>query len=79
MIHWTKVKKAVEEAGGVWTDREAGEAFLAGRSAMPADEPDVVFDKSKPYAEISGFDARFPRARYMQNRVYFDAQGKKVG
>lgn len=79
MIHWTKLKKAVEEAGGTWTNREEAETFLAGQGLMPADEPDVVFDDSKPYGVIVGSDDRWPGARFSQGGHLFNAQGKKVG
>lgn len=73
MIHWTKLKQAVESAGGTWTNREDAEVFLAGR--MP--EEDVpVFDKSRPYFEVSG---RTDGAYYKQGDTYFNQQGKKVG
>ena len=80
MIHWTKIKKAVEDNGGTWTDREAGEAFLAGLG-VTVSEPEVAvtFDRSKPHGVIAGSDDRWPGAAYSQGGHIFNAQGKKVG
>lgn len=84
MLHWTKLKKAVEEAGGTWTTREEAEAFLAsvGQDVVATQiEPkaSVAFDPSRPYSEVIGSDPRFPGAAYGQGGHYFNKQGKKVG
>jgi len=74
-IHWTKLKRAVEDAGGTWTTREEAETFLASAGVVVADEPEVVFDPSKEHTEVFGGGA----ARYGQGGHYFDTAGKKVG
>lgn len=85
MIHWTKIKKAVEDNGGTWTDRAAGEAFLVINGIVleesePAPAtPAVTFDASKPHGTFHGEDARYPGAKFSQGGHYFNAQGKKVG
>ncbi len=77
MIHWTHIRKAVQDAGGTWTTREEGEAFLAGLNVVVAEE--TLFDRNKPYGTVHGYDARFPDAAYLQGGAYFDKRGKKVG
>jgi len=88
MIHWTKLKRAVEDAGGTWTNRDDAEVFLANAGIEVADEPApapivqpdaVEFDKRKPHGVVVGSDKRFPCAAYVQGGHYFDATGKKVG
>jgi hypothetical protein len=73
-IHWTKLKKMVEDAGGTWTTREEAEAFLASAGVVVADEPEVVFDPAKEYSEVFG-----GAARYCQGGHYFNTKGEKVG
>jgi len=76
-LHWTKVKKAVEDAGGTWTTREEGEAFLSGAPVML--DLGSIFDPSKPHSKFIGHDDRFPGAVYGQGGSYFDKHGKRVG
>ena len=40
---------------------------------------DIEFDKSKPYGEIYGPVKGAPKARFLQNGLYFDVAGRKVG
>ena len=87
-IHWTKLKRAVEDAGGTWTNRDDAEVFLANAGIEVAEDPapapvaqsvDVTFDRSKPHGKVVGSDQRFPGAAYSQGGHYFNAEGKKVG
>jgi hypothetical protein len=87
-IHWTKLKRAVEDAGGTWTNRDDAEVFLANAGIEVAEDPapapvaqpvDVTFDRSKYYGTVVGSDPRFPGAAYSQGGHYFNAAGKKVG
>lgn len=79
-IHWTKLKKAVEEAGGAWTTREEAESFLDAIGKMPAEEvSDAAFDPDAPYGQVSGEVDGAPGAYYCQGDAYFNKAGKKVG
>ena len=84
MLHWTKLKKMVEEAGGTWSTREAAEEFLA-RSGVEIVEPEPApkraasFDRSAPYADVYGAIDTAPGARFMQGGVYFNVRGEQVG
>jgi len=88
-IHWTKLKKAVEDAGGTWTNRDDAEVFLANRGIEVADEPApvaapaqikrVALDRSLPYADVFGSVENAPGARFMQGGTYFNTKGEQVG
>lgn len=77
--HWRTLKKMVEDAGGVWTDKEAAVKFLLGSAdkASPTEKPGL--DKSRPYAEVFGTVEGADGARYMQDGVYYNLSGQKVG
>ena len=88
MIHWTKLKKAVEDAGGTWTNRDDAEVFLANAGIDVVDEPapavttpapkQAAFDRGQPYGEIIG-DIGIPGARFLQGGHYFNNRGEQVG
>lgn len=40
---------------------------------------DIELDKNKPHGEIRGPVKGAPKARYSQNGLYFNSEGKKVG
>ena len=89
-IHWTHLKKRVEEMGGTWTNREDAEKFLAevkvvGNVSAPV-EPvkesrpsGARFDPDQPHGMVSGEIEGMPGARYFQAGRYFTATGKQVG
>jgi len=92
-MHWKKIKKLVEERGGVYTNVADGLVLLRELPAaegvkvdlaeaamsISVKEDDVVFDKSKPYGKVSGSIADAPGARFVQGGHYFNGQGIKVG
>ena len=80
-IHWTKLKKAVEDAGGTWTTREEAEAFLANAGVSVPDEAVTLagtFDSTKDYSEVFG-DIGVPGACFSQGGRYFNTKGEQVG
>ena len=88
-MHWSALKKLVEEKGGKYEGKEQAIAFLTGSEPAPDAQPvaapavaknsAVFFDKSKPYGDVSGEIEGMPSARYFQGGHYFNPQGEKVG
>jgi len=78
-MHWTALKKLVEEKGGEWEDKAAAIAFLSNPVTLPDNKNTVTFDKSKPYGEIFGVVEGMPGVRFRQNGCYFNVNGVKVG
>ena len=88
-MHWTQLKKLVEERGGEYTNKPDALIFL-NQPAVGCNAPSVgsmntatasdpVFDKSKPYGEICGSVDGAPCARYIQDGVFYNNNGVKVG
>jgi hypothetical protein len=72
-MHLNTIKKLMRQNGREFTTREDAEVFLASM------EVEILFDESKPYGTVHGYDASMPNVAYIQNGVYFNSQGKKVG
>ena len=81
-LHWTALKRLVEEKGGTYEDKAQAIAFLSSdtQPAAPvASNTNVTFDKSKPYGDVSGEIEDMPGARYFQNGHFFNGVGVMVG
>lgn len=94
-MHWKQLKKLVEERGGEYISKEDAVLFLNAEpvvaevvveaaavaevavTAEPVEE--MVFDKRQPYGEVSGRIEGYPGARFTQNGVFFNSQGKRIG
>jgi hypothetical protein len=80
-MHWKQIKKLVEDAGGVYVNKEESILFLNSVGVDTSniqDDDDVVLDKRLPYGEINGRVEGFDGARYTQNGAFFNIQGKKI-
>jgi hypothetical protein len=91
-LHWATLKRLVEAKGGVYESKVQAVLFLSDKDisaeemkAIPVDPPkpkvksrDSTMDFDKPYGTISG-EFEIPNARYIQNGLYFSADGKQVG
>ena len=76
-LHWTALKKLVEEKGGTYEDKAQAIAFLSSDTQPSA--PVGTFDKSQPYGDVSGEIEDMPGARYFQNGHFYNGVGVMVG
>ena len=90
-LHWTALKKLVEERGGKYEGKDQAIAFLktdpqpispvvsAEQAPAIVSGDTVVFDRSQPYGQVSGDIEEMPGARFFQNGHFFNVRGECVG
>ena len=90
-LHWTALKKLVEDRGGKYEGKEQAIAFLSGdpmplapvvtaKEAPALVSGDVIrFDKTKDYGHVTGDIEEMPGARYFQSGHFFNVHGEMVG
>jgi len=83
-MHWSALKKLMEEQGQKFESKAQAIAFLSGPedTGIPfVDVPEKneklheVLDKSKSFGEIFGIMAECESARYIQNGKFYTSEG----
>ncbi len=89
-LHWTALRKMVEDAGGRYEGKPQAIEFLTtGKPAEVSSDvavqvvahssSGITLDRSRPFGHVSGDIEEAPNARYFQGGHYFNTQGEKVG
>ena len=83
-MHWSALKKLMEEQGQKFESKAQAIAFLSGPEDTGIPFVDVqeeneklhdVLDKSKSFGEIFGIMAECESARYIQNGKFYTSEG----
>lgn len=84
-MHWSHLKKMLEEKGLTYESKEKAIADLSeATGATPPDAPTsaakaVAFDAKQPHGLISGEIEGAPSARFLQHGNFYTSEGVKVG
>lgn len=93
-MHWTVLRKKMEELGLEYKGKDEAVATLSGMAEIapaesaaagavetPASVAKVkgMLDRGRAYGTITGEVAECPTARHTQDGHLYDEQGKKVG